>query len=127
MNDVSATLAQFCDAWNRHDVDALTETWCEDGELNHPWGFHAVGRAEIRRLLAEEHATTMAGSRLRLSNVSSQAGEGTVAAEVEGVLEGVQAPNGRAYDLPHKMHALFVFDGTAWRIRTMTPTANPRA
>lgn len=126
MNDVSATLTRFCDAWNRHDVDALTETWSEDGELNHPWGFQAVGREAIRKLLAGEHATSMAGSHLRISRVSSQSGDGTVAAEVEGVLEGVQAPNGRTYDLPHKMHALFVFDGTEWRIRTLTPTANPR-
>jgi ketosteroid isomerase-like protein len=126
MSDVSATLARFCDAWNRHDVDALTETWSEDGELNHPWGFRAVGREAIRRLLAGEHATSMAGSHLRISNISSQPGQGTVTAEVEGVLEGVQAPNGRAYDLPHKMHALFVFDGAEWRIRTLTPTANPR-
>jgi uncharacterized protein (TIGR02246 family) len=121
------TIARFAEAWNRHDVDALAAMWTDDGELNHPWGFHAVGRDAVRKLLAEEHAGTMRTSVLHIAGVTSRADARNVIAEIDGVLEQVQAPNGRSYELRHKLSVLFVPADEGWRIRTMTATSNPRS
>lgn len=121
MNTVDDTLVRFCDAWNQHDAGKLAALWTEDGELNHPWGTRAEGRAAIRELLAEEHSQTMAGSRLRVVRVKAIPSGPNVLADVEGVLEDVTAPNGRRYEMPYVISAMFVKTDAGWRIRTMTP------
>jgi uncharacterized protein (TIGR02246 family) len=121
MHDIEATLMRFCDAWNRHDADELASLWAEDGELNHPWGTRAVGRVAIRKLLAEEHQGTMAGSRMHIEKVTPVSSDGNVVAEIESVLDDVAAPNGRRYSLRPRITAMFVPDGAEWRIRTMSP------
>jgi len=121
MDNLETTLTRFCDAWNRHDADALASLWAEDGELNHPWGTRAVGREAIRKLLAEEHEGTMAGSLMRIERFTPVSADRNVVAEIDSVLDGVAAPNGRRYSLTARMTALFVADGVEWRIKTMTP------
>lgn len=120
MSELDETLARFCDAWNRHDPDGLAALWTDDGELNHPWGFRAIGRPAIRRLLADEHAGTMAASSMRIVSTTPVSHERNVVGEVEGVLDDVAAPNGRHYSLPHKLTVMLVASGAEWRIKTMT-------
>ena len=126
MDELEQTMVRFCDAWNRHDAQELAALWSEDGELHHPWGLRRVGREAIRELLASEHAGSMAESRLSVERIETGPPADTVAAEIDAVLKGVRAPNGRAYDLPTVMSALFVRSGDDWQIRTLTPVANPR-
>lgn len=121
MNDVSATLTQFCEAWNRHDAEALASLWTEDGELNHPWGSRAVGRDAIRELLAAEHQGSMANSRISVERLTPIATTPNVVAEIETLLDDVAAPNGRRYSIRPRLTAMFVSDGEEWRIKTMTP------
>jgi hypothetical protein len=45
---------------------------------------------------------------------------------MRGVLDGVLAPNGRTYSLPHTISAMFVANADGWQIRAMAPVANPR-
>ena len=92
----------------------------------HPWGARAVGRDAIRELLEREHAASMAQSTIQLATNVTSTGERTTVAEMRGVLEGVLAPNGRSYSLPHTISAMFVADGDRWQIRAMAPVANAR-
>ncbi|MEO8381424.1 MAG: nuclear transport factor 2 family protein [Acidobacteriota bacterium] len=126
MTAIESLVARFCEAWNRHDVEELSLLWSEDGELVHPWGDRAVGRYAIRELLGREHASSMAGSTIRLTAEPARIGDGHVVADLHGVLDGVLAPNGRSYSLPHTISAMFVDDSGHWRIRAMAPIANPR-
>ncbi|HEY0372499.1 MAG TPA: nuclear transport factor 2 family protein [Thermoanaerobaculia bacterium] len=126
MHGLDRIIERFCDAWNRHDVDTLTSLWTEDGELHHPWGTHSVGRAEVREALQSEHAGTMAGSHLTIRSVDARGDEQTLLADLDGLLTEVRAPNGRTYDLDHRLSAMFVRTGEEWQIRTMSPVANPR-
>jgi uncharacterized protein (TIGR02246 family) len=127
MNEVKETVARFCDAWNRHDAEALAAMWREDGELHHPWGVHAAGRAAIRELLEKEHAASMAASRMTVRDIVTRSEDGNVIADIETVLTGVRAPNGKPYELQPTLCAMFVRTGSAWEIRTMAPVANPRS
>lgn len=120
------TIERFCDAWNRHDVDALASLWTADGELNHPWGTRSVGRDAVHDALRSEHAGSMAGSRLDIRAIDARGDEHTLIADLDGILTAVRAPNGRTYDLDHRMTAMFVRTGQEWQIRTMSPIANPR-
>ena len=119
-------IGRFCDAWNRHAADELAGMWTDDGELNHPWGVRAIGREAIEKVLAEEHRSSMAATNLELITVSSQDSGYTVTAELDGVVRGVRAPNGRTYDLPLRVAIMFIKHGDEWRIRTMAPVANPK-
>lgn len=125
MHGVEQTVERFRDAWNRHDVDALASLWTEDGELNHPWGTRSVGRAAVHEALASEHAGTMADSSLSIRHIDARGDAQSVIADIDGILTGVRAPNGRPYDLEHRLTAMFVRSGEEWRIRTMSPVANP--
>ena len=126
MRTLDETIALFCDAWNRHAAEELAMMWVEDGELNHPWGYRRVGRDAIRDLLVTEHAGNMSASTLTVRAVSTESQPDSATMEIDAVLAGVRAPNGRTYDLPHVMSAMFVRAGDEWKIRTMTPVANPR-
>jgi uncharacterized protein (TIGR02246 family) len=126
MAGVEAVVASFCDAWNRHDAAALASLWAADGELVHPWGERAVGRDAIREVLEREHASSMANSTIQLATNVTRAGDQTTFAEMRGVLDGVLAPNGRTYSLPHTISAMFVANADGWQIRAMAPIANPR-
>jgi steroid delta-isomerase-like uncharacterized protein len=47
-----ATVLRYADAWNRHDVDAILALHTEDAVFeNHTSGGHAMGKAELRRLI----------------------------------------------------------------------------
>ena len=126
MAHLDRLLDRFCSAWNEHDLDALASIWSEDGELNHPWGYRAVGRKAIRDILARDHRGSMAASTIRLGLDRAQIDEETALADLAGTLEGVVAPNGRQYTLSYEISAMFVRHGEEWQIRTMTPVANPR-
>ena len=56
-----ATLEGFLAAFNRHDLDAIMEYFTDDCSFDfprgpHPWGRRAVGKEEVRALLATRFA-----------------------------------------------------------------------
>lgn len=56
-----ATLQAFLDAFNRHDLDAIMEFFGDDCSFDfprgpQPWGNRAVGKAQVRALLATRFA-----------------------------------------------------------------------
>lgn len=119
---IRARFEAFADAWNAHDVSAMARCFIDGGNITHPWGTFAVGRKAIERLLASEHDGPMRESRYRLGEMQLRTlSERTTAVECDGVLEGVRAPNGSAYDLPHRINAVMV-DDEGWRFMSMSPT-----
>lgn len=58
---VMATMQQFLDAFNRHDLDAVTGFFADDCVLHtprgpQPWGQRHEGRAAVRRALVGRFA-----------------------------------------------------------------------
>lgn len=123
---LEALVHRFCDAWNRHDVEGLARLWSPDGELQHPWGEHAVGHDAIRAMLERDHNASMAASTIRLTPRVTHIDARTATADLDGVIEGVLAPNGHSYNLPHAIYVMFVATEDDWMIRTMAPIPNHR-
>jgi uncharacterized protein (TIGR02246 family) len=123
---VHTVLEQFAEAWDHHDANELAALWTDDGVLNHPWEFRAVGRDAVRELLEHEHGTSMAVSSLRMTDVAVDLiRPGVAVVDVEGVLHDVRAPHGRLYDLQHHLSAVLTQTGEDWRIQTMSAQPMP--
>jgi uncharacterized protein (TIGR02246 family) len=120
---IRARFEEFAAAWNVHDVAAMAGCFLDGGNVTHPWGTFAVGREAIASLLDDEHRGPMRDSRYRLGELQLRTlSERATAAECDGVLEGVRAPNGSAYDLPHRINAVLVDSDEGWRFMSMSPT-----
>lgn len=121
-NEVRLSVDRFASAWNDHDPARMAAAWTADGNAIHPWGRFAAGRDAIRELLAHEHSGEMARSTYRVLQMSvTPRDERCVSVTVDGVIEDVEAPNGRRYPLQHQLEGTMVRDGDAWLFQTMQP------
>ena len=59
--------ADFIAAWNAHDPQKMASYWALDGDTIEPDGMVAKGRAEVEKHFAEEQATAMKDSTLKLT------------------------------------------------------------
>jgi uncharacterized protein (TIGR02246 family) len=125
---IRARFDAFAEAWNAHDVAAMVACWTDGGNVTHPWGTFAAGRDDITRLLAGEHDGPMRESRWVVSELRIRPlSDHTAVVQCDAVLEGVRAPNGKAYELPHQIDAVLAQDGDAWRFVSLHPSfANAR-
>ncbi|HYK02357.1 MAG TPA: SgcJ/EcaC family oxidoreductase [Thermoanaerobaculia bacterium] len=122
---IRARFDAFASAWNIHDVEAMANCFVSRGNVTHPWGAFAAGREEIARLLAGEHEGPMRESRWRFEQLTiRQLSETAAVCECDGVIDGVRAPNGSAYELPHRINAVVVNDGMdedGWYFLSLNP------
>ncbi len=61
---IRKVFADFAEAWGKDDAKAMASMWAEDGDLINPQGHRATGRAEVEKLLADEHSTIFKGSHI---------------------------------------------------------------
>lgn len=124
---IRATFAEFAAAWNDHDVASMAGCWCEGGSAVDPWGRFASGRDGVFNLLAGEHEGPMRESSYRLQTLEiKQLSDRSAVVTCEAVIDGVRAPNGRIYALPHHVDAVVVADEDRWRFLSLHPSL-PRA
>ena len=57
--ELRSRLAEFADAWNKHDTAHLGSFWSMNGDLINPFGRKAEGRAQVEQLFRDEHAGFM--------------------------------------------------------------------
>ncbi|XYH98511.1 YybH family protein [Sorangium sp. So ce1128] len=86
----------FCDAWNRHDMDAFAALQAEDADFVNIFGMWWHGRAEIRKNHVGIHETVFRQSRLTSVRVETR----FVTPEIAVVrwaweLTGVLTPDGQ--------------------------------
>ncbi|MEA2568219.1 MAG: SnoaL-like domain [Acidobacteriota bacterium] len=121
--EVRATFDRFASAWDAHDVEAMADCWIDEGNAIDLWGKLAVGRAGVIELLASEHKAPMRDSRYRLLSVNvRELSPESVVAECEAVIDDVRAPNGRLYQLKHRLDAVLVKRDGAWRFMSIHPS-----
>ena len=65
--EVHKTYNSFVEAWNKHDVAAMSALWTEHGDHMEPDGRTVFGQKEVQRLLGIEHASVFKNSELHLA------------------------------------------------------------
>ena len=82
-------IADYDNAWNVHDVDALALLFHEDGTFVNVVGTYTKGREEIRHLYATIHASFYKDSAIRSEVLDAQEPvPGVIVAHVASELEG---------------------------------------
>jgi uncharacterized protein (TIGR02246 family) len=121
---IHATFAEFRDAWNAHDARAMAACWTAEGSVIDLWGRFVAGREGVEEFLSSEHATSMGQSHYRYTDLRIRPlSESTAVLECDGILENVLAPNGKPYDLAHRIDGVIVADADGrWRFATMHPS-----
>jgi uncharacterized protein (TIGR02246 family) len=66
---IRQVMAAMEDAWNRHDMSAWSAAFTEDADFVNVAGKYRKGRAEIDKLNAEQHRTTLKDTTQRYSDV----------------------------------------------------------
>ena len=122
-DEVQTMLAEFGRALNEHDAVAIGHFWLEEGSFVDLWGRFVFGRDRVEDLFAREFHEQLSDSHFRALRLEVRPlSETTVVAECDAVWEKVRAPNGRSYDLPHRIDAVLVRRDGGWRFMSAHPS-----
>jgi uncharacterized protein (TIGR02246 family) len=120
---VRETFDRFARAWDAHDVEAMADCWIDEGNAIDLWGKLAVGRAGVIELLGGEHEVPMRDSRYTIVSLNvRELSPESVVAECEAIIDDVRAPNGKLYQLKHRLDAVLVKRDGAWRFMSIHPS-----
>jgi uncharacterized protein (TIGR02246 family) len=120
---VRTTIEEFVRAWDAHDVAALAACWTDGGSVVDPWGRFAAGREAVTELLTREHGDLMRESSYRVDALRIRPlSETSAVIECDAVIENALAPNGKRYELAHRVDAVLVADGERWRFISLHPS-----
>ena len=120
---IRATFDEFAAAWNAHDAARMAACWVDEGNAVDPWGKLAVGRHGVEQLLAEEHEAPMRESSYRILQLATRSlSEHAAVVECEATIDNVRAPNGRHYELKHRLDGVAVVRDGAWRFLSLHPS-----
>lgn len=98
----------FMAAWGRHDVKAMAAAFATDADLINPFGRVAKGRAEIEKLLTEEHAGPFKGTTYAGTVSVRMLSPTTALADWESTVNGMRDAGGNALP-PFKHHVAAVY------------------
>ena len=116
---IRATDEVFAAAWNKHDAKAMAATWAKDGDLVNPFGRVAKGRAEVEKLIQNEHSMAFQHSTYTPGTMSVRFIEPDIAvAESDTEISGITSPDGTAAPTM-KVHIIRVVrkkDGKWWTV-----------
>ena len=121
--EIQARIDEFTAAWNRHDAEQMAAVWAEDGDLINPFGRKAVGRDEVRGLLADEHAGVMKQSKHEMKVASVRMVGDVALVDLDSSITGMRHPETGAEMPPMKLHIFAVMtkqDGK-WMILSARP------
>jgi uncharacterized protein (TIGR02246 family) len=123
--------ADFAAAWNKHDAKAMAALWAEDGDVINPAGKVAKGRADVEKLMAEEHATFAKGTTFTNNVTGVRFLKPDVALlDASYEIAGVMGPGGKAGSMKGLYTVVLVKKGGKWWVssaRPMVPLPEPSA
>lgn len=118
---IRKVLADFVEAWNRHDAKAFSMVFAEDTDFTNVRGMSAHGRAEVEKFHAPRFATTFKDTHQKMTETKIRFIKPDVAA-VDARWEMTGAKNPEGQDLPLRKGLLnFVMtkEGDMWFITVM--------
>lgn len=126
---IRASDKAFAAAWNKHDTKAMAASWATDGDLINPRGRVAKGRAEIEKLLQDEHTTAFKQSTYKPGAMSVRFIKPDIAvAETDTEISGITNPDGTSAPAMnvHIIRVVQKKDGKWWTV-TARPVIYPPA
>ena len=118
---VRRALADFLEAWNRHDAKAFSMVFAEDADFTNVSGLSAHGRAEVEKFHAPRFATTFKDTHQKMTETKIRFIKPDVAAvDARWEMTGAKSADGR--DIPLRKGLLnFVMtkEGGKWFITVM--------
>jgi uncharacterized protein (TIGR02246 family) len=119
--EVKAALADFVEAWNRHDAKAFSMVFAEDADFTNVRGMGAHGRAEVEKFHAPRFATTFKDTYQKITDTKVRFFKPDVAA-VDARWEMTGAKNSEGRDIPPRnglLNLVLTKDGGKWFITVM--------
>ena len=109
-------VAEFEDAWNKHDPAAMTAIWSFDGDLINPSGRRAKGMTEIQKLFTDEHAGLMKASTYKVTDTKIRfVGPDLAFLDTDVEVAGIANPDGTTATLkPHVFSVMRKSGGQWW-------------
>jgi len=118
---IGKVLADFVDAWNKHDANAFSMVFAEDADFTNVAGVSAHGRTEVEKFHEPRFATTFKDTHLKITKTKIRVIKSGVAA-VDSWWEMTGAKNREGQELPLRKGLLnFVMakEGKMWFITIM--------
>lgn len=118
---IRKVLANFIEAWNKHDAKAFSLVFAEDADFTNVRGMSAHGRAEVEKFHAPRFATTFKDSHQKMTEIKVRFIRTDVAA-VDAWWEMTGAKTQEGQDIPLRKGLLnFVMtkEGDKWFITVM--------
>jgi uncharacterized protein (TIGR02246 family) len=118
---IRKVLADFIEAWNKHDAKAFSMIFAEDADFTNVAGVSAHGRAQVEKFHAPRFATTFKGTHQKITETKIRFIRPDVAA-VDARWEMTGAKNREGQDIPLRRGLLnFVMtkESETWFIAVM--------
>lgn len=119
--EIRKVLADFVEAWNKHDAKAFSMVFAEDADFTNVRGTSASGRAEIEKFHAPLFATRFKGTSQKMAKTKIRFIRPDVAAvDAWWEMTGVKGPEGQ--DIPLRrglLNFIMTKEGDGWRIMVM--------
>lgn len=118
---IRKVLADFLEAWNKHDAKAFSMVFAEDADFTNVRGMSAHGRTEVEKFHAPRFATTFKDSHQKMTEIKIRFIRSDVAA-VDARWEMTGARTQEGQDIPLRKGLLnFVMtkEGVQWFITVM--------
>ena len=126
---IRKVFADFAEAWGKDDAKSMASYWSADGDLINPMGRRANGRAEVEKLLADEHATGFKGTHITFSEGTIHFVKPDVAVfTTDYEVPGAHEPNGKEMTAKGILTSIMVKKNGKWwtfSARPMAPLPPP--
>ena len=114
----------FFDAWNQHDMKAMTSYWTNDATLINPMGRMAHGTSDIEKLFTDEQSTVFKASTAKVLEMKVTRSLGSTMAFCDGemTVDGAMGPDGSAMQ-QMKIHLAVIMEkkGGRWLFADARP------
>ncbi len=118
---IRKVLADFVEAWNKHDAKAFSMVFAEDADFTNVRGMSAYGRAEVEKFHAPRFATTFKDSYQKMTKIKIRFIKPDVAAvDARWEMTGAKTQEGQAIPMRKGLlNFVMTKEGEKWFIAVM--------
>jgi len=120
---IRSRIDEFVNAWNKHDARGMSTVFADDADMIDPYGRIAKSKAEIEKMLRDEHSNAFKDSRITLRSsglkfLSQDVAVGNYEFEVTRARDRA----GKETTLQGHLTDVFKKQGDTWVVEACRPT-----